>query len=153
MQAITAFRAKPSTSNNMMHTVANNTLMTSIDKNVRRRRSSADLSDELGNTLKTNSTINIPLSSISSNVSTGKNDLSSSIGGDLPNNSLKDGSKNVKENGTSLLKSSLFQEKLQNQSCDSSIENKNSEMSLPTALEKPIPSKVPHIVYVIHFII
>ena len=146
MQAITAFRAKPSTSNNMMHTVANNTLMTSIDKNVRRRKSSADLSDELGNTLKTNSTINIPLSSISSNVSTGKNDLSSSIGGDLPNNSLKDGSKNVKENGTSLLKSSLFQEKLQNQSCDSSIENKNSEMSLPLALDKPIPSKVPHIV-------
>lgn len=137
----------------MMHTVANNTLMTSIDKNVRRRKSSADLSDELGNTLKTNSTINIPLSSISSNVSTGKNDLSSSIGGDLPNNSLKDGSKNVKENGTSLLKSSLFQEKLQNQSCDSSIENKNSEMSLPSALDKPIPSKIPHIVYVIHFII
>ena len=129
-----------------MHTVANNTLMTSIDKNVRRRKSSADLSDELGNTLKTNSTINIPLSSISSYVSTGKNDLSSSIGGDLPNNSLKDGSKNVKENGTSLLKSSLFQEKLQNQSCDSSIENKNSEMSLPSALDKPIPSKVPHIV-------
>ena len=153
MQAITAFRAKPSTSNNMMHTVANNTQMISIDKNVRRRRSSADLSDELGNTLKTNSTINIPLSSISSNVSTGKNDLSTSIGGDLPNNSLKDGSKNVKENGTSLLKSSLFQEKLQNQSCDSSIENKNSEMSLPSALDKPIPSKVPHIVYVIHFII
>ena len=146
MQAITAFRAKPSTSNNMMHTVANNTLMTSIDKNVRRRKSSADLSDELGNTLKTNSTINIPLSSISSNVSTGKNDLSSSIGGDLPNNSLKDGSKNVKENGTSHLKSSLFQEKLQNQSCDSSIEKKNSEMSLPSASDKPIPSKVPHIV-------
>ena len=136
-----------------MHTVANNTLMTSIDKNVRRRKSSADLSDELGNTLKTNSTINIPLSSISSNVSTGKNDLSTSIGGDLPNNGLKDGSKNAKENGTLLLKSSLFQEKLQNQSCDSSIENKNSEMSLPSALDKPIPSKVPHIVYVIHFII
>ena len=76
----------------MMHTVGNNALMTSIDKTMR-RKSSADLSDELGATQKTNSTINIPLSSISSNVSTGKHDLSS-VGDNLSNKTLKDSNKN-----------------------------------------------------------
>ena len=126
----------------MMNTIGNNALMNSIDKPIR-RKSSADLSDELGATQKTNSTINIPLSSISSNVSTGKHDLSS-VGDNLSNKTLKDTNKNVKENGNSLLKSSLFHEKSHHQTCDSSLGNKNSETSLSSTLDQP--SKPPHIV-------
>ena len=114
-----------------MLAVANN-----VDKPTR-RRSSAGLSDELGATLKTNSTINIPLSSISSNVSTTKLDPSSYIGGDTSNKALKDSNKNLmQENGTSLLKSSMFCTKSQNQIHDSPLGNDNSESSLSSALDQ-----------------
>ena len=143
VQAITAFRSKPKNCNNTMLTVSNN-----VDKPLR-RKSSADLSDELGATLKTNSTVNIPLSSISSNVSTAKLDPSSSIGGDTSNKTLKDTNKNLmQENGCSLHKKSIFYTKSQSQVHDSPLRNENSESSLSSALDQPTAIRHPNIGYV-----
>ena len=80
MQAITAFRCHPGQKNNT-NTIQNNTL--SVDKTLHTdlnvSRSSMEYPNDIGSTLIENSTINIPLSSVTTASSATKHNLSSDV--------------------------------------------------------------------------